>query len=188
MRLAVFRRSRGRNLRIGVLFTYVEVKVPRRMSLVEAKRRVRKLLPRLVRDLRRARALFLRAMGLPLERRSTEELLTQFSELLSRALAKLKIRGVRVSVSNRLRSAWASAIIKRREVKVSKLAAFLPKELLWYLAVHEACHFYSPSHDKAFWQCVEKVHPTYRQSKELMTLYSIKVKRVCEGLWTRSRS
>ncbi|MEN2999713.1 MAG: YgjP-like metallopeptidase domain-containing protein [Acidilobaceae archaeon] len=183
----VFRRSRGRALRI-VVGTYVEVRVPRRLSLREARKATRRLLPYLIREVRKRRAVHRKALRLPTESRSAGELRSQFSELLSGALAGLQIGDVRVTVSERLRFAWAYADVRRREVRVSMLCRVLPQELLWYLAVHEACHFLSPRHDGAFWQCVKRICPGYREAEELLKLYSIRVRRGGEGLWTPSRS
>ncbi|MCX8196017.1 MAG: M48 family metallopeptidase [Acidilobaceae archaeon] len=172
MRMAIFRRGRGRRAYV-VVSTYVEVRVPRGVSLSLARRAVRRLLPYLFRQLRKRRLELRRALRLPLASRSGEELLAEFSELLSAALRSLGLEGAAVRLS-KMKYAWAAAEPARREVRLSAAAAVLPSELLEYLAAHEACHFLARRHDKQFWGCVARLLPDYRQRRELLKLYSLR--------------
>lgn len=97
---------------------------------------------------------------------------TELGALTERIAKQYGFRYSCVTISS-ARGRWGSCNAKGR-IMYSFRTAFLPKRLVFYVAVHELCHTRQLNHGQAFWAEVEKILPdpkTYR--KELKNMSQI---------------
>ena len=113
---------------------------------------------------------------LPLENR--EEVLIRLLKALSREYmtaiteelaAKYGFRYERIRITS-AKTRWGSCNV-RGTIAYSFRTAFLPEELMRYLAAHELCHTRHMDHSKAFWDLVEKIIPNCKAERRKLKSY-----------------
>lgn len=77
-------------------------------------------------------------------------------------------------VIRRMKTRWGSCSPKGT-ITINMLARYLPNHLITYIIYHEICHIIEPRHNKAFWKCVEKHCPNYRELEEELLAYEVKL-------------
>ena len=77
-------------------------------------------------------------------------------------------------VIRKMKTRWASCSPKGT-ITINTLARHLPNHLISYIIYHEICHIIEPRHDKAFWACVQKHYPNYRELEEDLQMYEVKL-------------
>ncbi len=63
-----------------------------------------------------------------------------------------------------------------RVMKLNFKLVILPKELQYYVVVHELCHSLHFNHKPKFWASVEKLCPNYKMLKKQLAAYSFVLK------------
>jgi predicted metal-dependent hydrolase len=63
------------------------------------------------------------------------------------------------------RGRWGSCSVKGSLLFNWKII-IAPNRIIDYVVVHELCHLHQHNHSPAFWQCVERVLPDYRDCRE----------------------
>lgn len=69
---------------------------------------------------------------------------------------------------------WASCT-STRDLLFNWRCAMAPANVLDYIVVHEMCHMIHLNHSKEFWDLVERVMPDYRDRKEWLKNYGIRM-------------
>ncbi len=77
-------------------------------------------------------------------------------------------------VIRKMKTRWASCSPKGT-ITINTLARHLPNHLISYIIYHEICHIIEPRHNKAFWTCVQKHYPNYRELEEDLLMYEVKL-------------
>ncbi|WP_245592121.1 M48 family metallopeptidase [Clostridiisalibacter paucivorans] len=69
---------------------------------------------------------------------------------------------------------WASCSSKRN-LNFNWRCSMAPSNVLDYIVVHEMCHMVHFNHSKAFWNLVGKIIPDYKERKEWLRHYGIRM-------------
>ncbi|WP_425448545.1 M48 family metallopeptidase [Dethiothermospora halolimnae] len=69
---------------------------------------------------------------------------------------------------------WASCSSKRN-LNFNWRCSMAPSNVLDYIVVHEMCHMVHLNHSKNFWALVEEIMPDYRERKEWLRKYGIRM-------------
>jgi predicted metal-dependent hydrolase len=54
----------------------------------------------------------------------------------------------------------------KNNININWRLVFANTSIIDYVVVHELCHLKNKSHSKKFWKDIEKILPSYRESKE----------------------
>lgn len=76
----------------------------------------------------------------------------------------LRVKPNTVSVTE-FKSRWGSCSIKG-DVGYNWKIIIAPHNIIDYVVVHELCHLIEHNHSPAYWKCVERIMPDYRENKE----------------------
>lgn len=82
----------------------------------------------------------------------------------SRYAKILNVKPNTVSVTE-FKSRWGSCSTKG-DVGYNWKIIIAPHNIIDYVVVHELCHLIEHNHSPAYWKCVERIMPNYRESKE----------------------
>ena len=77
-------------------------------------------------------------------------------------------------IIRKMKTRWASCSPKGT-ITINTLARHLPNNLISYIIYHEICHIIEPKHNKAFWTCVQKYYPNYRELEKELLIYEVKL-------------
>lgn len=96
---------------------------------------------------------------------------------INEATLKVTIGGIRIGSAKQTRLAQIN--LKSRIITFSRFAIEnVPERGRRYLVIHELAHVNEPSHNKRFWQLVERFEPDYRQvSQSLQVAFRRNVKK-----------
>jgi hypothetical protein len=103
---------------------------------------------------------------------------TEFRELVEKLVEQatkdvLGMNPCRIVV-RRMKSRWASCTPKGT-ITINTLARHLPNHLVSYIIYHEICHIIEPRHNKAFWACIQKHCPNYKELEKELLVYEVKL-------------
>ncbi len=103
---------------------------------------------------------------------------TEFRELVEKLVeqAAREVLGVNPCriVIRKMKTRWASCS-QKGTITVNILAKHLPNHLISYIIYHEICHIIEPKHTKAFWKCVQKYYPNYKELEKELLVYEVKL-------------
>ncbi len=77
--------------------------------------------------------------------------------------SKLDVKIGKISLKD-TKKQWGSCA-SNNNLSFSWRLIFAPKEILYYLVVHEVCHIIERNHSEAFWQLVHSLCPEYKRSR-----------------------
>lgn len=80
----------------------------------------------------------------------------------------LNVKPKTVSVTE-FKSRWGSCSAKG-DVGYNWKIIIAPHNIIDYVVAHELCHLIEHNHSPAYWKCVERVMPDYRESKEWLKM------------------
>lgn len=88
----------------------------------------------------------------------------RLSEKTRRYAKILNVKPNTVSVTE-YKSRWGSCSTKG-DVGYNWKIIIAPHNIIDYVVVHELCHLIEHNHSPAYWKCVERIMPNYRESKK----------------------
>jgi len=80
----------------------------------------------------------------------------------------LRVKPNTASVTE-FKSRWGSCSPKG-DIGYNWKIIIAPHNIIDYVVVHELCHLIEHNHSPAYWKCVERIMPYYRESKEWLKL------------------
>jgi len=109
-----------------------------------------------------------------LEKRSKAEFRNLVEKLVEQAAKDILGMNPCRIVIRKMKTRWASCSLKGT-ISINSLARYLPDHLISYIVYHEICHIIEPRHNKAFWTCVQKFFPNYKELEKELLVYEVKL-------------
>lgn len=81
---------------------------------------------------------------------------------------------IKDAVFHKQTSTWGTCSLRTGRIYVSHRLIGAPRELLWYVIVHEICHLAVPGHNMKFWSLVHKACPDYKECRKSLQAYGMK--------------
>lgn len=91
----------------------------------------------------------------------------EFNSTVAMYSNRLDIKGTEVSFIDR-KDVWALCE-EDGSIKLDWKLAFLPKNIVEYIIVHELCHMKERNHGKSFWNLLATILPDYQESKDYLS-------------------
>lgn len=85
--------------------------------------------------------------------------------------SNIKVNNVRVKEQKKR---WASCT-SNRDLLFNWRCSMAPSDVLDYIVVHEMCHMIHMNHSRQFWNEVENIMPAYKDRREWLKQYGIKM-------------
>lgn len=109
------------------------------------------------------------------EYRLVEATYTQIKYLENRLAVDLKILGLTLKPTKVkvLKSKFGSCHMIKKEITINAFLARLDVKYLYYVLLHEYCHFIEPNHSKAFYNLLDKIMPNHKMIQKALRKYVI---------------